>query len=98
MIVDHHDEDDGYGAIAITDIANLVVTKNLPFDRVNVYEIMWKPVLTLHPGTDIHRAISIKNRFKIPRTVVLENTRSLLGIVTLRNTILRYAVAREGGG
>ena len=59
---------------------------------------MLKPILALHPGTDIHRAINIINRFKIPRTVVLENTRSLLGIVTLRNTILRYAVAREGGG
>ena len=40
MIVDRHDEDDEYGVIAITDIADLVVAKNLSFDRVNVYEIM----------------------------------------------------------
>jgi predicted transcriptional regulator len=97
LIVDRHDEDDGYCAIAITDIANLVVAKNLPFDRVNVSKIMLKPILALHPGIDIHRTINIENRFKIPRAVVLENARTLLGIVALRNTVLRSAVAREGG-
>ena len=93
LIVGRHDEDDEYGVIAITDIADLVVAKNLSFDRVNVYEIMRKPVLTLHPGTDISHAINIINRFKISRAVVLDDARTLLGIVTLRDMVLRYAVA-----
>ena len=97
LIVGRHDEDDEYGVIAITDIADLVVAKNLSFDRVNVYEIMRKPVLTLHPGTDIRHAINIINRFKISRAVVLDDARTLLGIVTLRDMVLRYAVAREVG-
>ena len=96
MIVDRHDEDDEYGVIAITDIADLVVAKNLSFNRVNVYEIMRKPVLTLHPRTDIRNAINIINRFKISRAVVLDDARTLLGIVTLRDMVLRYVVAREG--
>ena len=75
MIVDRHDEDDEYDVVAITDIADLVVAKNLPFDRVNVYEIMQKPVLTLHPRTDIRNAINIINRFKISRAVVLDDVR-----------------------
>ena len=90
LIVGRHDE---YGVIAITDIADLVVAKNLSFDRVNVYEIMRKPVLTLHPGTDIRHAFNIINRFKISRAVVLDDARTLLGIVTLRDMVLRYAVA-----
>ena len=76
---------------------NLVVAKNLSFDRVDVYEIMRKPVLTLHPETDIHHAINIINRFKISRAAVLDDARTLLIIVTLRDMVLRYAVAREGG-
>ena len=98
MIVDRHDEDDEYDVVAITDIADLVVAKNLLFNRVNVYEIMRKPVLTLHPRTDIRRnAINIINRFKISRAVVLDDARTLLGIVTLRDMGLRYVVACEGG-
>ena len=96
MIVDRHDEDDEYGVIAITDIADLVVAKNLSFDQVNLYEIMRKPVLTLHPRTDIRNAINIINQFKISRAVVLDDARTLLGIVTLRDMVLRYVVAREG--
>jgi CBS domain-containing protein len=96
LIVDRHDEDDEYGVIAITDIADLVVAKNLSFDQVNLYEIMRKPVLTLHPRTDIRNAINIINQFKISRAVVLDDARTLLGIVTLRDMVLRYVVAREG--
>tara|TARA_S200000501_G_C20744392_1_gene708827 strand:- start:475 stop:891 length:417 start_codon:yes stop_codon:yes gene_type:complete len=97
LIVARHHEDYEYGVTAITDIANLVVAKNLSFDRVDVYEIMRKPVLTLHPETDIHHAINIINRFKISRAAVLDDARTLLIIVTLRDMVLRYAVAREGG-
>ena len=97
LIVARHDEDYEYGVTAITDIADLVVAKNLSFDRVDVYEIMRKPVLTLHPETDIHHAINIINRFKISRAAVLDDARTLLIIVTLRDKVLRYAVAREGG-
>ena len=95
LIVDRRDEDDEYGVIAITDIADQVVAKNLSFDRVNVYEIMRKPILTLHPETDIRYAINIINRFKITRAVVLDGDRRLLGIVTLRDMVLRYASAKE---
>ena len=97
LIVARHDEDYEYGVTAITDIADLVVAKNLSFDRVDVYEIMRKPVLTLHPGTDIRHAINIINRFKISRAVVLKDARTLLGIVTLRDMVLRYAITGEGG-
>jgi hypothetical protein len=58
LFVHRHDENDKYGAIAVTDITNMVVAKNLSFDRVNVYKTMWKPTLTLHPSTSI-RYVSI---------------------------------------
>ena len=57
------------------DIADQDVANNLSFDRVHVYEIMCKPILTLHWGSDIRHAINIINRFKISRTVVLDKDR-----------------------
>lgn len=95
LIVDRRDVDDEYGVIAITDIADHVVATNLSFDRVNVYEIMRKPMLTVHPGMDIRYAITLINRFKVSRAAVMDGDRNLLGIVTLRDMVLRYAVARE---
>ena len=95
LIVERHDEDDEYGVIAITDIASEVVAKNLSFDRVNVYEIMRKPVLTVHAEMDIRYAISLLNRFSLSRAFVLGANRELLGIVTLRDMVLGYANARE---
>ena len=95
LIVDRRDADDEYGVIAITDVSDQVVTKNLSFDRVHVYEIMRKPIISVHPNMDIRYAINLINRFKLSRAIVLDGDQNLLGIVTLRDMVLRYAVARE---
>ena len=96
LIVDRRDTDDEYGVIAITDISDQVVTKNLSFDRVNVYEIMRKPIISVHPEMDIRYAINLINRFKLSRAIVLDGDQNLLGIVTLRDMVLKYAIVREG--
>lgn len=70
------------------DIADQVVADNLPFDRVNVREIIREPILTLHPGTDIRHAINIINPFKIQSAVVLEEDHQLRGNVILRTLVL----------
>ena len=56
---------------------------------------MRAPVLTQNPDTDIRHAINIINRFKISRAVVLDEDIQLRGIVTLRDMVLWYAVARK---
>ena len=96
LIVERRDTDDEYGVIAITDISDQVVTKNLSFDRVNVYEIMRKPIISVHPEMDIRYAINLINRFKLSRAIVLDGDQNLLGIVTLRDMVLKYAIVREG--
>ena len=88
LIVERRDTDDEYGVIAITDISDQVVTKNLSFDRVNVYEIMRKPIISVHPEMDIRYAINLINRFKLSRAIVLDGDQNLLGIVTLRELSL----------
>ncbi|MEC8370196.1 MAG: CBS domain-containing protein, partial [Pseudomonadota bacterium] len=66
-----------------------VVTKNLSFDRVNVYEIMHKPIVSVHPNMDIRYAINLISRFKLSRATVLDGDQNLLRIVTLRDMVLR---------
>ena len=53
LIVNKRNDDDEYGMVLISDIAKLVLAKDRSPDRVNVYEIMTKPLLSVDPDMDI---------------------------------------------
>lgn len=95
LAVERRDEKDEYGMIVVTDIAREIVAKKLSFDRVQVYEIMSKPVLTIDPAMDLRYAIRLLVRFGLNRALVLDGERRLQGVVTLRDMVLRYAGSGE---
>ena len=96
LVVDRRDEKDEYGVIVVTDIAREVVAANLSFDRVQVYEVMSKPVVYVDPEMDLRYAIRLLVRFGLSRALVLGSDRKIQGMVTLRDMVLRYADARDG--
>lgn len=53
LIVNKRNDDDEFGMVLISDIAKLVLAKDRSPDRVNVYEIMAKPLLPVDPDMDI---------------------------------------------
>ncbi len=53
LVVDRRHEGDEFGLVVISDIAKKVIVDNRSPGRVNVYEIMSKPVLTLSGEMDI---------------------------------------------
>ena len=53
LIVNRRDEDDEYGMLLFSDVAKEVIAKDRAPERVNVYEIMSKPVLTVRPDMGI---------------------------------------------
>ena len=90
LVVERRDDKDEYGLLVIADIADKVVALNHSFDRVNVYEIMSKPLLTVDLEMDIRYAIRHLVHFGVSRAIVVAD-RDLLGMVTLRDMVLRYA-------
>lgn len=76
--------------MVIHDIAEHIVAKNRSPTRVNVYEIMSKPVVSLHADMDIRYAIRLLYRLELSRAVVLEHGK-LAGLVTMRDLVLRFA-------
>lgn len=96
LIVNRRDERDEYGVIVVTDIAREVVAANLSFDRVQVYEVMSKPVVYVDPEMDLRYAIRLLVRFGLSRALVLGSDRQIQGMVTLRDMVLRYAKGRDG--
>ncbi|MEJ2644550.1 MAG: CBS domain-containing protein [Gammaproteobacteria bacterium] len=88
LIVNKRHEDDEYGMLLISDIARHVLAKDRSPERVNVYEIMAKPVITVDPGMDIRYCARLFERFHLSRAPVIENG-NVIGIVSLTDMVLR---------
>ena len=88
LVVNRRDEDDEIGLVLVSDIARQVIAPNKSPDRVNVYEIMSKPVWTLPPDMLARYAVRLLARFQLSRAVVVDHDRNPIGIVTLRDLIL----------
>ena len=89
IVVERRDENDEFGMIAVTDVAEKVMAKDLSPDRVNVYEVMSKPVLTLHVDMAVVYAVRMLSRFQLSRALVVDDGRNPVGLVTLRDMVLR---------
>lgn len=90
LVVERRDADDEYGLVVVTDIAREVVARDRPADRMNVYEIMSKPVITLPADMQVKYAVRLLVRFSVSRALVVDASRQPLGIVTLRDLVLRH--------
>lgn len=96
LVIARRDEKDEFGLLGIRDLAEHVMAANRSPDRVNVYEIMRKPVVTLDAEMDIKYAIRLLVRLGISRGLVVDHERRLVGIATLRDMVLSYAEAGAG--
>jgi len=87
LVVERRGENDEYGLIELFDIAKNVIAENRALERTNVYEVMTKPVMAVSADMDISYAVRHLVRFRLTRAVVIDDTRSPIGIVTLRDMI-----------
>lgn len=94
LIVERRDPSDEYGIVAITDIAREVTADDRPADRVNVYEVMSKPVLTVPAEMQTKYAVRLLIRLQLSGALVVDHSRMPVGVVTLRDMVLRHAEAR----
>jgi predicted transcriptional regulator len=97
LIIERRDEKDELGLLSVSDIAREVIANNMSLDRVDVYEVMSKPVLTLAAEMDIRYAVRLLSRFGVSRGLVVDHDRNLVGIVTIRDMVLAYVHHEEGG-
>ncbi len=73
LIVNKRHDDDEYGMVLISDIGKKVLAKDRSPDRVNVYEIMAKPLLSVDPDMDIRYCARYFENFGLSRAPVVEN-------------------------
>ena len=87
LIVKRRDEHDEYGMVLFSDIAKKVIAKNRAPERVNVYEIMAKPVLMVRPEMEIRYCARMFESFGISHAPVAENGK-IIGMVSYYRLVL----------
>ncbi|MGB5489521.1 MAG: CBS domain-containing protein [Woeseiaceae bacterium] len=81
LIVKRRDEHDEHGMLLFSDIAKQVIAKNRAPERVNVYEIMAKPILSVRPDMEIRYCARLFENFGISHAPVVENDK-IIGMVS----------------
>jgi len=88
LIVDKRHDDDEYGVVMFRDMAKKVLARDHSPNRVNVYEIMSKPVLSVYPDMDIRYCTRLFDRFGLSRAPVLEDQK-IIGLVSYTDIVLK---------
>lgn len=88
LIVEKRTEDDEYGIVLISDIAKKVLAADRSPERVNLYEIMAKPVLSVAPSMNIRYCARLLESFSIMRAPVVHEGK-VIGIVSYHDLVLR---------
>ncbi len=87
LIIDKRDDNDEYGIVLLSDIAKQVLAQDRAPERINVYEVMSKPVISVDPEMDIRYCARMFEKFGLSRAPVIEN-RKLIGIVSFTDMVL----------
>ena len=87
LIVNKRNENDEYGMVTSGDIARHVLSRDRAPDRVNVYEIMSKPVISVHPDMDIRYCSRLFANYNLVRAPVLEHN-IVVGMVSPNALVL----------
>jgi signal-transduction protein with cAMP-binding, CBS, and nucleotidyltransferase domain len=96
LIVRKRDENDEIGILLISDIARMVVAKGRAPERVNVYEVMQKPVISVDPDMDIRYCARLFDQCNLARTPVVR-AGEVVGIVSYSDLVIKGLAKKRVG-
>ncbi|USD38594.1 MULTISPECIES: CBS domain-containing protein [Ferrimonas] len=91
LIIDKRHEHDEYGLVLLSDIGKKVMARDKAADRVNLYEIMSKPVLPVHPDMDIRYCARLFEQFGINQAPVIDN-HQVIGLISYTEMVLQQSL------
>ncbi|GIU52593.1 CBS domain-containing protein [Shewanella sp. KT0246] len=93
LVVNKRHDHDEYGMLLLSDIARKVLATNKSPERVNVYEIMIKPVMSVSADMDIRYTARLFDQFQINKAPVVENS-NIIGFVTYDDIVIKGMVSQ----
>jgi predicted transcriptional regulator len=94
LIINKRHEDDEYGVVMFRDVAKLVLGPDLSPERVNLYEIMSKPVVGVEPKMDVRYCIKMFDHFGLSRAPVIDNGK-IIGLVSYTDIVLKGVMLQD---
>jgi CBS domain-containing protein len=94
IIIDKRHVDDEFGVVMFRDIAKRVLAPDLSPKRVNVYEIMSKPVIGVDPEMDVRYCIKLFDRFGLSRAPVIKDD-EIIGLVSYTDIVLKGVMGQD---
>lgn len=94
LIINKRHSDDEFGVVMFRDIAKRVLAPDLSPERINMYEIMSKPVIAVDPAMDVRYCIKLFDRFGLSRAPVIEEGR-IIGLVSYTDIVLKSVMAQD---
>ena len=87
IIIKKRHEDDEYGIVVRSDIIKKVLARDRAPERVNIYEIMSKPVISVRPDMDVRYCARLFERFGLSVAPVVEKG-EIMGVVGYKGLLL----------
>ena len=94
IIVDKRHEDDEFGVVMFRDIAKRVLAPDLSPKRINMYEIMSKPVIGVDPKMDVRYCTKLFDRFGLSRAPVIKKGK-IIGLVSYTDIVLKGVMTQD---
>ncbi|GIU20199.1 MULTISPECIES: CBS domain-containing protein [unclassified Shewanella] len=94
LFVNKRHDDDEYGMVLMSDIAKKVLAQDRAPERVNVYEVMVKPVLCVPGSMDVRYCARLFDRFGITKAPVVEEG-SIAGLVSYHEIVLKGMINKS---
>ncbi|MCC5903847.1 MAG: CBS domain-containing protein [Halomonas sp.] len=90
LIINRRNEQDELGIVLPSDIAKKVLSPSRSPERVNLYEIMGKPVISVRPEMNIRYCARLFERFGLSLAPVVDESQQVIGIVDYHHLILDW--------
>ncbi len=87
ILIEKRNAEDEFGMVLLSDIAKKVLGADRAPERVSLYELMAKPVLSVRPEMQLKYCARLLERFSIMRAPVIEGG-EVVGIVSYHDLVL----------
>ncbi|MBQ0784668.1 MAG: CBS domain-containing protein [Amphritea sp.] len=87
LLVNKRHDNDEYGILLLSDIAKKVLAQDKAPERMNVYEIMTKPVIGVDPEMDVRYCARLFDNFGLATVPVFDNG-EVIGVVGYNQIVL----------
>jgi predicted transcriptional regulator len=87
LLVNKRHDDDEFGILLLSDIAKKVLAQDKAPERMNVYEIMTKPVIGVDPEMDVRYCARLFDNFGLA-TVPVFDKGEVIGVVGYNQIVL----------